>query len=322
MNNRQNPEQLPTRLNPLNDFLFEKLLGEKGDEPQLLEFLKPILARTHRELKEIQIIENKTFPPEIIGGKKGILDVRALLSDRTRCNIEIQRKNRFNMDKRSLFYWSLEYGQSLNAGEDYAQMPDVICINILDYIHSPLKYFHSSYHLYEDECREYCLTRVEELHFIEMPKYRQVTEKDIRGNALHRWLSYIDIETPLEVVKEIVAMDSAIARTQELMKMVRRDKDLLHQYQMYELARSDEENIRNGERNIGIRIGTENGIRIGTENGIRIGTENGIRIGTEKIREEAYQEKLESARGFKAIGIPPETIALNLKLPLTVVEGL
>ncbi|MDR2094191.1 MAG: hypothetical protein LBP76_01570 [Treponema sp.] len=93
-------------------------------------------------------------------------------------------------------------------------------------------------------------------------------------------------------------MDKTIARTHELMEMVRRDKELLHEYQMYELARSDEANIRNGERNIGIRIGTE------------------------KAWRKAYQEKLEIARSFKAMGTPLETIALNFKLPLDVVKGL
>ncbi|MDR1901068.1 MAG: Rpn family recombination-promoting nuclease/putative transposase [Treponema sp.] len=36
----------------------------------------------------------------------------------------------------------------------------------------------------------------------------------------------------------------------------------------------------------------------------------------------AYQEKLESARGLKAMGVPLEAIALNLKLPRELVEGL
>ncbi|MDR2094045.1 MAG: Rpn family recombination-promoting nuclease/putative transposase, partial [Treponema sp.] len=174
--------------------------------------------------------------------------------------------------------------------------------------------FHTSFHLYEDEERKYRLTGAEELHFIELPKYRKLEGKDIRHNALHRWLSYIDIETPLEEIKEIVRMDKTIARTHELMEMVRSDKELLHEYQMYELARSDEANIRNGERNIGIRIGTERGLQIGTE--------KGIQIGTEKAWRKAYQEKLEIARSFKAMGTPLETIALNFKLPLDVVKGL
>ena len=37
------------RLNPLNDYIFQKLLGEKGDEEQLLSFLNAVLKRTGRD---------------------------------------------------------------------------------------------------------------------------------------------------------------------------------------------------------------------------------------------------------------------------------
>jgi hypothetical protein len=33
------------RLNPLNDFAFQKALGEKGDEVQLMAFLNAVLTR-------------------------------------------------------------------------------------------------------------------------------------------------------------------------------------------------------------------------------------------------------------------------------------
>jgi len=34
------------RLNPLNDFLFYKIMGEKGDEVQLLGFINAVLGKT------------------------------------------------------------------------------------------------------------------------------------------------------------------------------------------------------------------------------------------------------------------------------------
>jgi hypothetical protein len=33
------------RLNPLNDYIFLKIMGEKGDEEQLLAFLNAVLGR-------------------------------------------------------------------------------------------------------------------------------------------------------------------------------------------------------------------------------------------------------------------------------------
>ncbi|MDR2069380.1 MAG: hypothetical protein LBP71_05875 [Spirochaetaceae bacterium] len=39
----QNSEKLPERLNLLNDYLFVKVMGKKGDEEQLLGFLNAVL---------------------------------------------------------------------------------------------------------------------------------------------------------------------------------------------------------------------------------------------------------------------------------------
>jgi len=52
------------RLKPLNDFIFQKLMGEQGSEAELKSFLSAVLDRT---LKNITILENKTLTPEISG---------------------------------------------------------------------------------------------------------------------------------------------------------------------------------------------------------------------------------------------------------------
>ncbi|MHC6203930.1 PD-(D/E)XK nuclease family transposase, partial [Breznakiellaceae bacterium SP9] len=76
------------RLKPLNDYIFQKLMGEKGDEEQLLSFLNAVLKRTGPDrLQSVEILENKTFTPEIIGNKTVILDVRAVANGSEKFNI-------------------------------------------------------------------------------------------------------------------------------------------------------------------------------------------------------------------------------------------
>jgi predicted transposase/invertase (TIGR01784 family) len=165
-------EQKPAeRLNPLNDYLFMKVMGEKGDEEQLLSFLNAVLRRTGKDrLVSVEILENKTFTAEVIGDKSSILDLRAVLEDRTKVNIEVQLRNLGNMDRRSLFYWSREYTKSLEAGQDYLELPNVVAINIVNFEFLPSGDFHTSFHLREDRDKElrtlpninatYCLPRV------------------------------------------------------------------------------------------------------------------------------------------------------------------
>ncbi|MDR1222243.1 MAG: Rpn family recombination-promoting nuclease/putative transposase, partial [Tannerella sp.] len=210
------------RLNPLNDYLFMKYMGEKGDEEQLLAFLNVVLQRTGRDgIVSIEIVENKTFSAEIIGDKASILDIRSEMSDGTRANIEVQLRNVGNMDKRSLFYWSREYVKGIESGEDYVNLPCVIAINIIDFEFMPLlDEVHTSFHLWEDRQREYQLTDALEIHFINMLKFRHLQEKDIVNNPLHRWLTFFDKNTNEQTLKKIIKMDTAIEKAQKKIRFV------------------------------------------------------------------------------------------------------
>jgi len=119
------------RLNPLNDYLFQKYLGEKGDEEQLLSFLNAVLKRTRKtKLVNVEILENKTFTADMTGSKASILDIRAITDNNTRVNIEIQLQNFGNMDRRSLFYWSREYSKGIKEGQNYEELPNVIVVDV------------------------------------------------------------------------------------------------------------------------------------------------------------------------------------------------
>ena len=76
------------RLNPLNDYLFLKVMGEKGDEVQLLGFLNAALGRSGNDrIASVEIIENKSLSADFQGDKASVLDVRAKLHDGSRVNI-------------------------------------------------------------------------------------------------------------------------------------------------------------------------------------------------------------------------------------------
>ncbi|MCL2765751.1 MAG: Rpn family recombination-promoting nuclease/putative transposase, partial [Treponema sp.] len=90
------------RLNPLNDFLFLKLMGEEGNEIQCLAFLNAVLgSKSKNPIKLIKILENKTFTAEVIGEKTSILDVRVETDKGEKINIEVQLKDFHNMARRT-----------------------------------------------------------------------------------------------------------------------------------------------------------------------------------------------------------------------------
>ena len=247
------------KLNPLNDFIFQKLFGEKGDEEQLLSFLNAVLKRTNKnKIISIEILENKTLTAEIIGNKTSILDIRAVTEDNTKVNIEVQLRNLGNMDRRSLFYWSTEYSRGIIAGQDHKELPNVIAINIINFEFIPIDDFHTTFHLWEDNHR-HMLTDALEIHFIDMVKFKKLLNKDIRNEPLHRWLSFFDKDTSNDTLEEVLNMDIAIKKANEKMAYLSSDKEALRMYQMRELALSDYVSGMNHARQEGITQGITQG---------------------------------------------------------------
>jgi predicted transposase/invertase (TIGR01784 family) len=214
----------------------------------------------------VEILESKDLPAEITGGKAAKLDVLASIPDGSLVNIEVQIKNQFNIEKRSLYYWSRKYSWNFPSGGDYADLVPVIGINIVDFGLFPIEDFHTSYHLWEDRHKDFLLTEACEIHFLDMVKFRREKEHKLE-DPLERWLVYFDRHSPAELVEEVIKMDGAIWLAQEKEEMIRRDPELLRAYERYEKAASDWTSGMNGARREGWREGEQKGRREGEQKG-------------------------------------------------------
>ena len=138
------------KIKPLNDFIFKKLFGEKGNEDIWEAFINAILSRTNKgPITGVEIIENKELTKELIGDKTGIIDVRAKTLNGEHIDIEVQLTNQGNMNKRTLFYWGKLYLENIKKGEDYKELEKVITINILDFEFLDTTNYQSSFHLHD-----------------------------------------------------------------------------------------------------------------------------------------------------------------------------
>ncbi|MDR1787689.1 MAG: Rpn family recombination-promoting nuclease/putative transposase, partial [Treponema sp.] len=97
----------------MNDFAFQKSMGEPGDEEQLTGFLKAALRKTGKEdVSSVTILKGKDLPAEIAGRKAARFDVLAearISMAKSDVNLEAQIKNEYNIRKRSPFYWAKKY---------------------------------------------------------------------------------------------------------------------------------------------------------------------------------------------------------------------
>ena len=245
---------------PLNDYLFFKVMGEKGSEVQLLGFLNAVLGKNEDDkFTSIEILENKTFTPENIGNKKVTFDVRAVLQGKSRVNVEVQLRNHNNMDKRSLFHWAKEFASSLKSGQDFSELPDVIAINIVNFDYLDTTDYHSCFHLREDKQPDVILTGALEIHFINMVKYRKLKGKNLLNNPLCRWLTWLNKNSPPELIAEVVKMDFSILSAEEKLEYVTGDDDVRDFYERRFMALCDQVSMENYARREGLKKGHAEG---------------------------------------------------------------
>ena len=72
-----------------------------------------------------------------------------------------------------------------------------------------------------------------------MVKFKKLKVKDVEKNPLVRWLTFLDQDTPEEILKEVIQMDTAIGVANERLEFVSKDKEFLRAYEMREMAMSD-----------------------------------------------------------------------------------
>ncbi|WP_341465364.1 Rpn family recombination-promoting nuclease/putative transposase [Clostridium grantii] len=205
------------------------------------------------------MIDNKELTRELINDKTSILDVRAKTEDGTQIDIEVQLTNQHNMDKRTLFYWGRLFNQTISKGEDYQNLSKVITINILDFEYVQLDKFHSKFHLWEDEAKEYMLTDLVEIHFLELPKFYKMKETNLKEDKLQRWMTFFNKDISEEKLKELMEMDSDIRRVEERLEYLSSDEKTIELYRAREKSLHERANMISSAKKEGIKEGIKEG---------------------------------------------------------------
>lgn len=179
------------RLKAKNDFVFQRIFGRQENKEILISFLNAVLMlEDENKLNDIDVIGNTKLEKDRPEDKLGILDIKARTISGIQINIEIQIVNQYNMDKRTLFYWSKLYTEQLSEGQTFNELKKTITINILDFEYIKVENYHSVFHLWEDNRKDYKLTDVLEIRFIELPKFRRI-QPDF-SKPLDRWLLFLE----------------------------------------------------------------------------------------------------------------------------------
>ena len=293
------------RIRPLNDYIFKKLFGEPETKENLKSLLNAILEKTVKHIDDITIIKDKELTTDIIKDKTGIIDVLAKLDNGTQINIEVQLTDQNNMDKRTLFYWARIYNRTIVKGEKYNELNKVITINILDFNYIKLDKYHTTFSIRENEHKDYKLTDVLEIHFIEMPKFKELEQKDY-SDSLQRWLTALRDDSPVSELEEVVKMDNDIKNAMDRLDYLSSDDETMQMYWERERSLHERANL--------ISTGIERGMQQGLQQGLQQGIEQGLQQGIES-------NKIDNAKNLLSM-LDDESIATAIGIDIEVVKQL
>ncbi len=147
------------------------------------------------------------------------------------------------------------YTMQVKPGDTYNELKKCITINIVDFICTPLKKIHSSYHLKEDETG-YILTDVLEVHFLEIPK---LFDKEIQideNSAIVQWMEFLDGKSK-GVMEMLAKKNESIKRAYDLLQIISKDEKARMIYEAREAELRDQlTRIKSAEEK-GINIGED-----------------------------------------------------------------
>ncbi|MGX5634483.1 Rpn family recombination-promoting nuclease/putative transposase [Bacillus thuringiensis] len=268
------------RVNLRIDFAFKQLFGTKGNEDILMGFLNAVLQKTLSSPITGLMLEDTYLYKECNGDKLSIMDVQATLETGAFVNIGIQIADKYDMQKRSLYYWSKLYASQVQEGRSYSELQKAIMINVLDFgLYSNHEQFQTTGVLWDTE-KEFCINRDIEIHYIELPKLIALWrggEIDPWQGSLVRWLLLLVAheDKSLTETLEAIAMEQDGVLQQAIQKWdnMSCNQEFRREYEVREKMLLDEKaSVAHAEQK-----GIEKGIEEGKAHIIRNMYESGMR---------------------------------------------
>lgn len=267
-------------LSPKVDFAFKKIFGSEENKSVLISFLNAVFEGVNEKIASVEL-KNTDIEKEYLTDKFSRLDIKAVTDKNQIVNIEIQLANKYDMTKRTLYYWSKLYEGQIGKGQLYSKLNKVICINVLDFNYlENVDEFHSVYRLKNIKTNNE-LTDICEIHFIEIPKLRQLSVDD-NNNKLEVWTEFLR-SPESEVVKKAEENDFEFKMAKEKLYKISQNKSDRELYEMRENAMLEQMSaLENAEQK-----GLEQGIQRGIEQGKK---ERDIEIAIGMIRQGSTDE--------------------------------
>ena len=256
-----------------NDFAFKAVFAREENECKeaLIGFLNDILKlEKDHKIKEVTYLNPFNYK-QFKKDKLSIVDVKVETEKGERINIEIQVSNSDNFRKRTLYYWSKLYGETISESKRYDTLKKCVIINILEYnlIRETNKY-HSVFRIKETE-EDFQLLDDLEIHFLELTKIK--SEKPIQDLTIEEtWITLIKnsgLEGKEEEVEKLAHKNQKISKVVEMMRKLSANEKIREEYLAREKTIMDYESSQYYIKTVLPKKAREEGLKEGMQKGIK-----------------------------------------------------
>lgn len=168
--------------------------------------------------------------------KEGILDIKLILNQNRKINIEMQNTYQDDWTERSLFYNCRMFTDGFQKGHPYGEIPPCIHVGILNFNQMISPNYYHKVSLMDEKTKE-VYSRKFQFHMIELKKLENVKEKQ-KKKPLYRWAKMIAAQTWEELEQESRG-NKYMERALEEMIKISQDEKERYLYLREEMAESD-----------------------------------------------------------------------------------
>lgn len=287
------------KYNLKNDIIFKAFFARKGNEEFLIDFLQALLGI---KISEIDIKEEVNLEQLAPIEKGGRLDLQAKLNDGVIVNIELQMKNHYNIEPRSVTYASKVIARETSKGTKYEDIKNVIMINILGYDLFDFDEYISRTKIVLDKHRDYEAINTIQWYFIELKKFRN--QNPDMNDKVNQWLALIDDERE-EWIQMAEKKNKTLVKARKEINYLTGDAAVRRLAELREDWETDYESGLSYAR----KEGKEEGLKEGKKEGLKEGKIEGER-----------DEKIKTAKKLIKLKLPIEQIAEITELPVEEVK--
>ena len=273
------------------DCVFKAILGSRGNEPVLIDFLNAVL-RLPEAITDVEIA-NPYNEKAFMADKRAIVDIKAFDRNGQCYQVEVQTSIPSYLHHRVLYMWADLYADQLKEGDEYEELKPVISIWLIRGNCIPnSRPFHHRFVAYDPE-HQIQLSTHQTIHLIEVDKWHKIeveTEED-------RWLKFFKESKEIESnripeVFQTDIMQKAIGTLRQFSEKSRARDIYKRQLEFSRIALTEEKSKKKLEE----QLAAEHAARL-LEQKARL-TEKSARVKAEKVAALA-EKQVEKAQAEK-----------------------